>query len=269
MTPVEAEHRPHPWPYHFGGPALISDPIVQCLLLVALTTVFFLLFPGVDPWFSGLFYLSGQGFPVSQLAAFIAFRNLLRDVTWIVPVALVVLLLVKVALPWRKSLVSPRDALFILATLAIGPGIVTNLIFKNHWGRPRPYQIDLFGGASPFVGVWRITDYCSTNCSFVSGEASDAVWLLTIVVLLPARFRAPALRALVGLAVLFSLNRIAFGGHFLSDVLLAWWITLAIIAALYRLFYVSPPAWLAEGTLDGLLGRAGIALRRLVWRRRP
>lgn len=263
MASTESHEHPHPWPYHLGGPALISDPIVQCLVLIVLTTVVFLVFPGIDPWFSGLFYIEGQGFPVSRLPAFTAFRDILRDLTWIVPVALVLALLVKLAIPWRKSLFALRDTLFILSTLAIGPGIVSNLIFKNNWGRPRPRMTDIFQGQFPFVGIWQITDYCQTNCSFVSGEASTSVWLLTLAVLFPLAWRGTAIKVLSVLGILLSLNRIAFGGHYLSDVLFAWWINLAIITALYRLIYVHPPAFLTEARLDAIVGHAGSAIRRL------
>ena len=45
-----------------------------------------------------------------------------------------------------------------------------------------------------------------------------------------------ALAALV-FALAGSVNRIAFGAHFLSDVLLAWLITLTVIVVCYRVFY--------------------------------
>ena len=250
-----------------ASPALLTDPIVQCFLLIVLTSVFFLLFPGVDPWFSGLFYDSANSnFPVSQLPAFVALRNFHRGLTWVVPIALVLVLLIKLAAPWRKSLVLPRDTAFILSTLAIGPGIVVNLIFKDLWGRPRPVRVDLFHGDSPFVGVWQITDYCSTNCSFVSGEASSAIWLLTLAVLLPQEWRRLALKILIGLAIALSLNRIAFGGHFLSDVLLAWWMTLAVIAVAWRILYVLPPAALTNDRMEAWLTDAGTGIRRLFHR---
>ncbi len=248
----------------FTSPALISEPIVQCLIMIVLTSIVFLAFPGIDPWFSGLFYKPGSGFVVGQLQAFIAFRNLLRDVTAIIPITLVVLLLIKLAWPMRKTLLRPCDITYILATLAVGPGIVTNLIFKNNWGRPRPYRVTDFGGDLPFVGAWKITHYCATNCSFVSGEASSAMWLLTLVVLVPERWRPDAVKALAVLAVLLSLNRVAFGGHFLSDIVLAWWITLLVMAVLYRLLYVNPPAALTNDQLEDGLTRAGFGLRDAV-----
>jgi membrane-associated PAP2 superfamily phosphatase len=262
---------PHPlpayrrWPVS-AGPAWLADPIAQCLILLAVTSAFFLAVPGVDVWFSRLFYLDGTGFVMARLTAFLALRELHQTLTWLVPVLLIVGLLVKLAFPWRESLVSPRDALFVIGTLIVGPGIVANLIFKDNWGRPRPTAILPFGGEHAFVPAWQISDACATNCSFISGEGSSAIWLVTFAVLLHPRWRAMGLKVLFALAAAFSLNRIAFGGHFLSDVLIAWWINLAIFAALYRLLYERPPAALAEETLDAGLGSAGVAIRRLISR---
>ncbi len=252
-----------------GGPALIGDPIVQCLLLIVLTSAVFLAFPGIDLWFSGLFYEAGNGFLVSHLQAFIAVRDLLRKGTTVIVVVLVAVVLIKLAWPYRKTLLRPRDVVFILSTLAIGPGLVTNFIFKDHWGRPRPYQVEAFGGDQPFVVAWKITHYCATNCSFISGEGSSAMWLLTLAVLVPARWRPTTIKVLLGFAIVFSLNRIAFGGHFLSDVLLAWWFTLLVMAIEYRWLYVRPPAALTNERMETWLTDAGLGLRQGVAALRP
>jgi hypothetical protein len=60
---------------------------------------------------------------------------------------------------------------------------------------------------------------------------------------------------------MFSLNRIAFGRHFLSDVLLAWGLTLLIIAVTHRIVVERPPAWLANQRLEAGLTNLGLRLR--------
>ncbi len=244
------------------SPALIGDPIAQCLILIVLISAVFLAAPGIDLWFSGLFYTPGIGFPMARLGAFIGLRELHSWLTIATVIGLIAAWLIKVALPLRPSLVRPRDIVFILSTLIIGPGIIANLIFKNHWGRPRPFTVTDFGGDLPFVAAWRITDYCATNCSFVSGEGSSAIWLLTLAVLVPERWRPTAVRVLLALAVVFALNRIAFGGHFLSDVLLGWFMTLLVMAVLYRLLYVSPPPLLEDARLEEDVTRNSLRLWR-------
>jgi lipid A 4'-phosphatase len=248
------------------APGLLTNPAAKSVALIVVTTVVFLIFPGLDVWFSGLFYEPGNGFPMTRLGAFIGFRAIGNGLTWLIAVGVVITLLVKLALPWRPSLVPPRDVLFILSTLALGPGLIVNLVLKDHWGRPRPWRVDLFGGDQPFVGVWRITDYCTSNCSFVSGEASSAIWLLTTLVLVPAHWRSSMTRILLVLIALLSLDRIGMGGHFLSDVFLAWWITLAVIAVAYRVLYLDPPPALAPDRLEDAMTRAGNAIRSLVVR---
>jgi lipid A 4'-phosphatase len=251
---------PHAIWQPLGAPALIGDPIVQCLILIAVTSAVFLAFPGIDIWFSNLFY--ANGFVAGQLEAFIGLRDFWRDMTAVIAIVLVAVLVIKLIWPYRQSLLRPRDIVFILSTLVVGPGIITNLVFKDHWGRPRPYMVENYGGDLPFVGAWKITHYCGHNCSFISGEASSSMWLLTLAVLLPPRWRPTGIRVLLAFGAVFSLNRILFGAHFLSDVVLGWWITLLVIAMAYRLFYVSPPAALANDSMEAWLTEAGVGMRQ-------
>lgn len=248
----------------WARPALLADPIVLCVAMVILTSLFFLLFPHVDLWFSGLFY--NDGFLVRELAFFQGVRSLHSALTWIIAIGVAIPLVLKVIMPAWPSILRPRDSLFVLSTLAIAPGIVVNGIFKSHWGRPRPVNVVDFGGEQPFIGVWQITNYCDMNCSFVSGESSSAAWLLTAVVLFPGPVRPLAARIILALAILFALNRIAFGGHFLSDVLIAWWMTLAIMAAIYRILYIHPPEALTNRRLETGLADFGNAIRATVGR---
>jgi membrane-associated phospholipid phosphatase len=149
--------------------------------------------------------------------------------------------------------------LLLVATLIVGPGLLVNALFKDHWGRPRPALVTDFGGELPYVDVWRITRYCLHNCSFVSGEASTAIWLMAVGFVVPRRYRLPVLlvTGLYGLAL--SLNRIAAGRHFLSDVLLAWGVTALVIAVFYRLIYERPPPFLRDDRLEAAM--AGLASR--------
>ena len=88
--------------------------------------------------------------------------------------------------------------------------------------------------------VWRISDWCQSNCSFVSGEASSAAWLVAATVLIPARLRLVLAPPVVLYALLLSLNRLAFGGHFLSDIVLSWAISGLVFTVLYRVMVSAP-----------------------------
>jgi lipid A 4'-phosphatase len=240
-----------------------SDPLVLSALFILLASAIFLAFPALDIWVSGLFYDRARGgFYLANEPALILFRHSSSIFMVGICAAVIVSVVVKLARPDRPSLIAPRASILMVSTLALGPGLVVNLILKDHWGRPRPGQIDIFGGNAPYVDVWRITDYCATNCSFVSGEGSSAIWLMVVTLVAPKRWRLPLAIAIGIYAGALSLNRIAFGGHFLSDVLLSWGVTALIIALVHRVLYVDPPPALTDQNLDAALARAGRALAR-------
>jgi lipid A 4'-phosphatase len=126
--------------------------------------------------------------------------------------------------------------LFVITCLALGPGVVSNLVLKDNWGRARPSQIVQFGGERTFSAALVPSQQCKKNCSFVSGEASSI-----FMVFFAAAFVFPLwARRLVLLGVAgggaAGLIRMAQGGHFLSDVVFAG-IAMALTAAFaYQLF---------------------------------
>jgi membrane-associated phospholipid phosphatase len=243
------------------SPALIADPIVQSILAVLVVSILFLTFPGIDPWFSGLFFDEETGFPMDRLPAFTALREAGDLVVKGIVAVLIGALVAKLVRPLQPAPLRPAHILYLLSALALGPGLLVNVIFKEHWGRPRPDNVYIFGGDGPFVGVWHMTEFCRSNCSFVSGEASVAIWLLAAAILLPPAWRPRARIVLAGFAILLSVNRIAFGRHFLSDVLMAWALTALVVTVLHRLIVEAPPAWLANDRLEAGLTRLGLRLR--------
>jgi len=238
-----------------------DNPVAVALLVVVALSALFLLFPGIDHWFSDFFYRSKGGFWLRRNDMLALFRSTNDALIAIVVVGLFASLAIKIAVPDRPSPVPPNVVVFLLSTLVLAPLLLVNVVLKNSWGRPRPIQVDAFGGDAPYVEVWRISGWCDTNCSFVSGEASSAMWLVAVALVLPMRIRVPAIVAAGAYAALLSLNRIAFGGHFLSDVLISFALTLLVIAVVYRLVILRPPHWLENTTLEGGLARIGHALR--------
>jgi hypothetical protein len=88
------------------------------------------------------------------------------------------------------------------------------------------------------------------------------MWLLSLAVLVPPQWRKTAAKWLVAFAVLVSLNRIAFGGHFLSDVVLAWGFTLLVMAIVYRYVLERPLPWFENARIEADLTRLGVEIRR-------
>jgi len=106
---------------------------------------------------------------------------------------------------------------------------------KDHAHRPRPSQTQEFGGPWEFRPWWRFDGACPKNCSFVSGEASEAFWMAA-----PASLAPPPLRPLaIGAALVFGagagLMRMGAGGHFLSDVLISALLTILVVQIARRL----------------------------------
>ena len=137
-------------------------------------------------------------------------------------------------LAWAPS---GRAMIFLMATMVIGPGLIVNLGFKDHWHRPRPVHTEDFDGPSPFKPWYDADGACKTNCSFVSGEASTAFWMVAPASLLPPPWRAPAIIAAFAFGFGASLLRLAFGGHYLSDVLLGGLVTLIVIEIIRRMLW--------------------------------
>ena len=139
---------------------------------------------------------------------------------------------------WRAPFaVSRRDFAFLALSMALGPGLIVNLAMKDHLHRPRPSQVAEFGGAREYRPFWRFDGSCERNCSFPSGEASEAFWMLAPASLAPPPWRGPAIAGAAVFGVLVSLLRMAFGGHFLSDVTIAALIMWALLLGLHRWIY--------------------------------
>lgn len=229
------------------------DPIMLCLTAILALTALFWVAPALDVAASDLFYRAGSGFPLSQ-------EPLLKALRKSSDLCLALLFLgLLLHLAWRlvrrglDAFAGARRSIFLIAALAVGPGLVVNGLLKSWWGRPRPVMVDLYGGEAPYQPVWFISDWCQSNCSFVSGEASSATWMVAALVLVPPHLRLFAAPVVVTYALLLSLNRLAFGGHFLSDILLSWTISGLVFAILFRVM-VSAPGVACRARVKALKG---------------
>ena len=124
-----------------------------------------------------------------------------------------------------------RSLVFLVASIAIGSGLIVNLGMKDHLHRPRPIHVEEFGGHDEFRPWYRFDGACRKNCGFASGEASSAFWMVAPALLAPPPFRAPAIASALAFGVAASALRMAFGGHFLSDVLFGGLISLIVVFA--------------------------------------
>jgi len=130
-----------------------------------------------------------------------------------------------------------RQAAFMVVLLLLGPGLLVNTVFKDHWGRPRPRQIVQFGGTMQFHHPWERGE-AGKGKAFPSGHGGSAFYLAMPFFIL--RRQRPRIAARVYAAgmlygVLMGVARISQGGHFASDILWAWGVVHLTAVALYYL----------------------------------
>ena len=114
-----------------------------------------------------------------------------------------------------------RKAVFILLFLALGPGLVINVLLKDQLGRARPREVIEFGGSHQFTQIWQ-HGTAGKNSSFPSGHAAIAFFMIAPwFVLRDERQKAAVAFLVFGLSfgTLVGIARILQGGHFFSDVL--------------------------------------------------
>jgi membrane-associated PAP2 superfamily phosphatase len=204
-----------------------------------------------DLAFSRLFYTQGKGWPHGDADPW-RFLYEYGNVPALVLAGggLLVLLL---------GLVSPRFAarrkvgLFLVLFILLGPGLIVNVLFKDHWGRPRPADIKVFGGTGTFLPLWAKGE-AGQGKSFPSGHASVGFFLFAPFFFLRYRARGRAF-SFLGLGIfyglLLGLGRIVQGGHFLSDVLWSGgftYLTGLILSYLFRFHPTPPDTFASQGT---------------------
>lgn len=212
------------------------DPMFAVALSVGIAAAaLFLVWPTLDTATTAFFYRGSAGFKMSEEEPYRSFSKYLR---WIVA-AIAAGLLANLARTWwgrAKSELPLRATVFLLAVLAVGPGIVANAVFKDNWGRPRPSHTTEFGGQKTFTPPLVVSDQCTRNCSFVSGDASVGFAFVALAFVFPRR-RGAAICLGLSLGTAAGAMRIAQGGHYLSDVVFAgvfMCMTVASLAALLR-----------------------------------
>ena len=213
--------------------------ITFALLIGAIVVgIIFGIFPELDLQISSIFYDIRQGtFP----AASSSFLNTVRSegvlLTSALALCLVTILITNKFLLRASQLLPSRHAFFLLAVYILGPGLLVNGIAKSISHRPRPYSVTQFNGPNEFVAWWDRSGACKKNCSFSSGEASTAAWIIVAAIVLPTPHKIIAVTLSIIIAGALSFLRLSFGGHFMSDVLFGILTTLIVASVTYPLFF--------------------------------
>jgi lipid A 4'-phosphatase len=168
----------------------------------------------------------------------------------------------KLLWPRRPMPLRGRAAVFLLLSLALGPGILANAVLKDHWGRVRPIDVAEFGGTGRFTPWWDPRGACRANCSFIGGEPSGAFWTVAPAALTPPQWRPLAYAAALAFGAGVGTLRIAAGGHFFTDVAFAGVFMFLVAWTLYGLIYRWRRTRLSDEAVDAALMHAGEALHR-------
>jgi membrane-associated PAP2 superfamily phosphatase len=219
----------------------IEVAVVVVSLLIATAVI---AASGADLTISSWFYISGS-WPVGQLFPWQLLYRLDR-----IPAFSLALfgLAAYTASFFRAELLRWRRwGLFLVVLMALGPGLIVNAVFKDHWGRPRPREITQFGGKKQFLQPWQKGED-GKGRSFPSGHASSAFFLSAPYFIYRRSNRRLSRLWLAGgivFGILMSIARITQGGHFLSDTVWAWGmvhLTAVILSYLFGLDREVPPA---------------------------
>ncbi|MFA5041519.1 MAG: phosphatase PAP2 family protein, partial [Bdellovibrionales bacterium] len=195
------------------------------------------LWPQVDLFLSGQFYNAEKGFFLSNnfvvgtlhFVAYYGARGL----------GVVFLIFSLVAfVRHRNILLDAKAWLFMLLALLIGPGLVANVGFKDHWGRERPREIVEFGGNKKFSpALTPRFDNSRSNGSFVSGDGAFGFFLPAFAYVVPRRLSRRTFWSGMAAGVAFGLSRLVSGAHFFSDNVYAAFFMLVVCAGIYTAMY--------------------------------
>lgn len=213
--------------------------IPSLLVLIAAVFAVWMRDPMLDLRLSQPFFDDGA-FIGARAGILQTLRGIFWDASLIAP--LIALLAVSLGRrhAWPQRALPMRDWNIILWGFLLGPGLLVNGILKAHSGRARPYDVLQFGGDKTYTPIGQIADQCAADCSFVSGEVAGTTALcIALLILLNAHARSKSqLRLGQGaVAAIFGFvfwQRIASGGHFAADAILAALFTGLVMAILAR-----------------------------------
>ncbi len=238
--------------------------LVIALGLALVVGVVFGIYPELDLKLAALFYDSAsRSFPLKSSTWAAIARDGAMWIAWGLASPAIVALVVKLVRPDKPLLISGRAVVFLLVTLTLSAGVLTNLTFKSYWGRPRPVVVKEFNGPDQFVPWWDPRGACARNCSFFSGEGATAFWTYAPAALTPPAWRPLAYAAATVFGVVTSGLRMAFGGHFFTDVAIAGLVTFLVIWLAYAAIYRWPRTRLSDAGIDAALTRFAWPGRRL------
>lgn len=209
----------------FVAPRRSSRLTLYMLLSMVFCGAVFTLWPSIDLATSAVFYREGTGFAGERNAFVLA---LYRGIPMMSKAIIIGLFIALFAYAFQRGGHGARRRIqvgYLIAALALGPGLMIDVVLKDFWGRARPYKVMEFGGEASFSPALMPSKQCESNCSFVSGHASAGFYAVSLGFLGGAAARRRW--TLIGLTLggLAGLGRLTQGGHFLSDIVFSFYAT--------------------------------------------
>ena len=205
---------------------------IGVVVLMVLVTGLFWAKPQLDIEASSYFYANQTFQGLLNHWEFVV-RHILNGLVWLTAILAVIGFLAACCWKGRPAWLTKRSCAFIVLSFALAPGLVVNTVLKNNWGRPRPIQVTQFGGSAQYQKPWVMSSQCDTNCSFVCGDCAAAFAFFAFF-LLARRYKKTILTAVILWSVLLGGIRLSQGGHFISDILLAYGVDFVVIFLLYK-----------------------------------
>jgi lipid A 4'-phosphatase len=229
------------YPNIYWGSLKISkiSMVTKVLIIFFMLATFVTTGPSLDLYISSLFYYGDKQFLIqSYYPVSIFFRKILLPLiliyVFVLPLVLRFFPLQKIYFGYKFTL---SEIVYIWVSGAVTMLLVVNILLKNMWGRARPNDVSYFNGFQDFTPWYKISDACSSNCSFVSGDSSVGFFLIVFYFI--TKKNAYLYLGLI-LGSLLGFIRIAAGGHFFSDIIFSQivvTVTILVSFVLYKKFY--------------------------------
>jgi len=211
--------------------------IFVSLTLAALVLLLPVVWPQIDLAVSGVFYLPGKGFFLAENPLLLFLHEVARYGAWIL-IAYLALAVTVAFLRHAPFLgIDAKGWMFLALGLLIGPALVANVIFKDHWGRARPREVTEFGGHAAFSPALIPQPEAHRNGSFVAGDAAFGFYIPSFAYVVPKRRSRHVFQIGMGFGLLLGFTRIAMGAHFLSDVAFAALFMLVVSVGLHAAMF--------------------------------
>jgi lipid A 4'-phosphatase len=230
--------------------------LVIALVVAAVVGLVFGIWPDLDLKLATLFFdPERHGFWRAYYPPVLRLRD---AVTWLIALVSMpafLALACKLIWPQRPLLIPGRAVVLMIITLALAPGVLANLVLKEHWGRPRPIDVAEFGGDEHFRPWWDPRGDCPKNCSFIAGEPSGAFWTWSPAAVTPPQWRALAYGSALAFGAAVGVLRMAAGAHFFTDVVFAGVFSFLVIWLVHGWLYRWRRTRISDAAVEGALER--------------